>query len=164
MKKLMLLVLMGMALSACTSGQKVQQNEQKLNEIAPYPDAKADATRYVIHLPILKDEANAKVEILIGKEMNVDCNTRSLGGIVKEQELKGWGYSYYVVEEAKGSISTMMACPEGTNENKFVTINHNLGLLNYNSRLPLVFYVPKDVTVKYRIWQPEAKTLQANAE
>ena len=55
MKKLMLLVLMGMALSACTSGQKVQQNEQKLNEIAPYPYAKADATRYVIHLPILKD-------------------------------------------------------------------------------------------------------------
>ena len=164
MKKLMLLVLMGVALSACTSAQKVQQTEQKLNEIAPYPDAKADATRYVIHLPGLKDEANAKVEILIGKEMNVDCNTRSLGGIVKEQELKGWGYSYYVVEEAKGSISTMMACPEGTNENKFVSINHKLGLLNYNSRLPLVFYVPNDLTVKYRVWQPEAKILQASAE
>ena len=58
----------------------------------------------------------------------------------------------------------MMACPEGTNENKFVSINHKLGLLNYNSRLPLVFYVPNDLTVKYRVWQPEAKILQASAE
>ncbi|OTQ49569.1 serine protease inhibitor ecotin [Gilliamella apis] len=164
MKKLVLLALMSVALSACANTQKAPQEVQKLNEIAPYPDAKTGSTRYVIHLPNLKDEVNAKVEILIGKEMNVDCNTQSLGGIVKEQELKGWGYSYYVVEEAKGSISTMMACPEGANENKFVSINHKLGLLNYNSRLPLVFYVPNDLTVKYRVWQPDAKILQASAE
>jgi ecotin len=164
MKKLMLLALIGVALSACANTQKSPQATQKLDEIAPYPDAKSGSTRYVIHLPSIKDEANAKVEILIGKEMNVDCNAHSLGGVVKQNELKGWGYSYYEVADIKGTLSTMMACPEGTNKNQFVTINHNLGLLNYNSRLPLVFYVPNDVTVKYRIWQPNSNVLQAISE
>ncbi|QYN42266.1 serine protease inhibitor ecotin [Gilliamella sp. ESL0443] len=164
MKKLMLLVLMGVTLSACANTQKVPQVAQKLNEIAPYPNAKVGATRYVIHLPSLKDEANAKVEILVGKDMNVDCNAHNLGGVIKEKELKGWGYSYYEVEEVKGTLSTMMACPESANKNQFVTIRHNLGLLNYNSQLPLVFYVPNDVTVRYRIWQPDSKVLQATAE
>ncbi len=164
MKKLMLLALMGIALSACANTQKTPQVVQKLNQIAPYPDAKIGATRYVIHLPTLKDETNAKVEIFVGKNMNVDCNVNHLAGIIKEKELKGWGYSYYEVDEVKGNISTMMACPDSASKNQFVTINHNLGLLNYNSQLPLVFYVPNDVTVKYRIWQPDLKVLQANAE
>jgi len=52
-----------------------------VNDTAPYPDAMVGYTRYAIHLPSIADENKARVEILIGKEMNADCNTRSLGGI-----------------------------------------------------------------------------------
>ncbi|OCG03057.1 serine protease inhibitor ecotin [Gilliamella sp. wkB112] len=165
MKKLMLLVLMAAALTACAKSTNLPQTNQNANDTAPYPKAEVGYTRYAIHLPALADEANARVEVLIGKEMNVDCNSQLLAGVVKQQELTGWGYNYYVVESnKKGTISTLMACPENATKTQFVTIGHNLGLLNYNSQLPMVFYVPNDLTVKYRVWQADAQILQANAE
>ena len=164
MKKLLLLTLLGVALTACANSPKKQPVVQNINDIAPFPAAQVGFTRYAIHLPTIADENNAKVEVIIGKEMNVDCNLQNIGGFVKQEELKGWGYSYYVVEKTIGNISTLMACPKGTNKNQFVTINHNLGLFSYNSQLPLVFYVPNDLQVKYRVWQPNAKIMQASAE
>lgn len=157
-------MLMITALSACSATPKLPKTVQHANDTAPYPDAMVSYTRYVIHLPTLTDENKVRVEVLIGKEMNVDCNVHSLSGIIKQEELKGWGYTYYVVDEVNNNISTLMACPKGTNKNQFVTINHNLGLLDYNSRLPIVFYVPSDLTVKYRIWQPSSKLMQVTAE
>lgn len=164
MKKLMLLMLMGVALSACAKSPNVPQAVQNINEIAPYPEAKVGYTRYVIRLPSLADENSAQVEVMIGKEMSVDCNSHSLSGTVKQEELKGWGYYYYVVDKVKDGASTLMACPQSANHNQFVTMYHNIGLLSYNSRLPIVFYVPSDLTVKYRVWQPNSKPLQATTE
>lgn len=164
MKKLLLLTLMSVVLSACAKSPNVPVTNQKLSEIAPYPEAKVGYTRYTIHLPALSDESNARVEVLIGKNMNVDCNAHSLSGKVVQKELKGWGYSYYVVDKVGDGVSTLMACPDNATQKQFVTIHHNLGLLDYNSRLPIVFYVPSELTVQYRIWQPHTKTSQANAE
>ncbi|MCX8650012.1 serine protease inhibitor ecotin [Gilliamella sp. B2776] len=164
MKKLLLLMLMSIVLPACSTTPKLNNPVQNANDTAPYPVAMAGYTRYAIHLPSLANENKARVEVLIGKEMNTDCNAHRLGGMIKQEELKGWGYNYYVVDKVNDGISTLMACPEGTNKNQFVTMNHNLGLLDYNSRLPIVFYVPSDLTVKYRVWQPGSKLLQASAE
>ncbi|WP_085247879.1 serine protease inhibitor ecotin [Gilliamella mensalis] len=164
MKKLLLLTLLGVTLTACANSQKLPPVAQNANDTAPFPTAQAGFTRYAIHLPTIANENNAKVEVIIGKEMNVDCNLHNLGGVVKQEELKGWGYSYYVVERTVGNISTLMACPEGSSKNRFVTINHNLGLFNYNSSMPLVFYVPNDLQVKYRVWQPNTKIMQASVE
>lgn len=163
MKKLMLLALVSAALSACAVPQ-LPKTVVNANDTAPYPEAMAGYTRYAIHLPALPDENKARVEVFIGKEMNVDCNTHSLAATIKQEELKGWGYSYYVVANETKGISTLMACPEGTTKKAFVTIYHNLGLLNYNSQLPIVFYVPNDLNVKYRVWQPKEKIMQADAE
>lgn len=164
MKKLMLLVLMSAVLSACATTPRIHKAVVNANDIAPYPKAMVGYTRYAIYLPSLSDEHNARVEVLIGKEINVDCNAHSLGATIKQEELKGWGYSYYVVENVNNGLSTLMACPTDATKNEFVTINHNLGWLDYNSQLPIVFYVPNDLSVKYRIWQPKAKILQANVE
>ncbi len=164
MKKLMLLALVSAALSACATTPRLPKTVVNANDTAPYPEAMAGYTRYAIHLPVLPDENNARVEVFIGKEMSVDCNAHSLAATVKQEELKGWGYSYYVVENVNNGISTLMACPANVTKNKFVTINHNLGWLDYNSQLPIVFYVPNDLNVKYRVWQPKAKIMQANAE
>ncbi|MCX8574602.1 MULTISPECIES: serine protease inhibitor ecotin [unclassified Gilliamella] len=164
MKKIILVALMGVSLFACAEKTKLPETVQNVNDIAPYPEAKAGYTRFAINLPALPDENNARIELLIGKEMNVDCNSQRLAGTVKEEELKGWGYSYYVVEAGNGVLSTMMACPAGSNKNQFVTLHHNLGWLDYNSRLPIVIYAPNDFQIKYRVWQPDAKILPAKAE
>lgn len=164
MKKLILITLMGFVLSACARTPKITNANQNANDAAPYPEAMVGYTRYAIHLPTLTDENSARIEVLIGKDMNVDCNSHLLSGTIKQEELKGWGYSYYVVDKVNNGISTLKACPDTSTKTEFVTINHNLGWLNYNSSLPIVFYVPKDLTIKYRVWQPNAKILQANAE
>lgn len=61
-------------------------------------------------------------------------------------------------------VSTMMACPEGKKEQKFVTawLGED-GMLRYNSKLPIVVYTPANVDVKYRIWKADANVQNAVA-
>ena len=114
--------------------------EQPLENVAPYPKADKGRKRQVIQLPAQQDEANFKVELLIGKT------------------LEGWGYDYYVFDKVTSPVSTMMACPDGKKEKKFVTayLGDN-SLLRYNSKLPIVVYTPDNVDVKYRVWKAEEK-------
>ena len=125
-----------------------------LEKIASYPQAKPGMSRQVITVPPRQDEDNLKVELLIGKTLDVDCNRKMIGGTLKRETLSGWGYDYLVVEKLSEPASTMMACPDNRTQQKFVAAN--LGsetLQRYNSRLPIVVYVPQGVEVKYRIWQ-----------
>ncbi|BBQ83068.1 MULTISPECIES: serine protease inhibitor ecotin [Enterobacteriaceae] len=130
--------------------------EQPLEKIAPYPQAEKGMKRQVIQLPAQKDESAYKVELLIGKTLEVDCNQHRLGGELESKTLEGWGYDYYVVEKISGPASTMMACPNQEKTKKFITAS--LGddaMLRYNSKLPIVVYAPENVEVKYRIWQAQ---------
>lgn len=129
---------------------------QPLEKVAPYPKADKGMTRQVIQLPVQQDEANYKVELLIGKTLEVDCNQHRLGGQLESKTLEGWGYDYYVFDKVTSPVSTMMACPDGKKEKKFVTAG--LGddaMLRYNSKLPIVVYAPTNVDVKYRIWRAD---------
>lgn len=123
-----------------------------LKELEAFPAAEAGKTRQVIILPELENENNAQVEVLVGKEIEVDCNRHSLGGNLEEKDLQGWGYTYWELDELKGPMSTMMACPDHVKTKTFVRMNIEQ-LLRYNSKLPIVIYVPEGVQVKYRIWQ-----------
>lgn len=112
--------------------------------------------RQVIQLPQQQDESALKVELMIGQTLEVDCNHHRLGGELESKTLEGWGYDYYVFEKLSGPVSTMMACPDGKKEKKFVTAG--LGddaMLRYNSKLPIVVYTPSNVDVKYRIWRAD---------
>ena len=136
--------------------------EQPLEKVAPYPKADKGMTRQVIQLPVQQDEANYKVELLIGKTLEVDCNQHRLGGQLESKTLEGWGYDYYVFDKVTSPVSTMMACPDGKKEKKFVTayLGDN-SLLRYNSKLPIVVYTPENVEVKYRVWKAEETVGQA---
>jgi ecotin len=94
----------------------------------------------------------------------VDCNIHRFGAVLSEQVASGWGYSYYVIDRIDGPLSTMMACPEETRERRFVSAPLGDSLVPYNSRLPLVVYVPDGFDVRYRVWSAGAATQSASPE
>lgn len=136
----------------------------KLEEVAPFPKPEQGFTRQVIHLPSQPQEENFQVEILAGKTLTVDCNRQRLGGILEEKNLEGWGYPFYRLEKVIGPMSTMMACPDGKSKQDFVPVVGDGFLLRYNSKLPIVLYVPEDVDVRYRVWSASSKVEKAVQE
>ncbi|MBT9300584.1 serine protease inhibitor ecotin [Pseudomonas sp. TAE6080] len=152
------LALLGLA--ACCA----QANAAKLEDIAPYPKADAGYVRQVIHLVAKPQEQDFKVEILAGKTLTVDCNQQRLGGVLEEKNLEGWGYPFYRLEKVNGPMSTLMACPDGKTRKDFVPVVGDGFVLRYNSKLPIVVYVPKDVEVRYRIWSASATVEKASVQ
>ena len=125
---------------------------EKKDKIHMYPQAKEGYTRYVIEVPKTENDYDHKLEIFVGKTMLVDCNNRSFFGKVNEVDLKGWGYKYLEISDIEAGASTMMACP-GPKVEKFISLYAPEKLIRrYNSRSPLVVYVPNDYTLKYRFW------------
>lgn len=120
----------------------------------PYPAAETGYQRYVIELPPQKNEDAFKVEILAGKTLQVDCNRVGMGGTLTEKVAEGWGYPYFVLEQVSPPFSTKMACPPGTEmRGEFVAVHADNLIQRYNSKLPLVVYVPDGFEVRHRIWQ-----------
>ena len=136
----------------------------KLEEVAPFPKPESGFARQVIHLAPQAREDDYQVEILAGKTLNVDCNRQRLGGILEEKNLEGWGYPFYRLEKVIGPMSTLMACPDGKSHQDFVPVVGDGFMLRYNSKLPIVLYVPKDVEVRYRIWSASSKVDKAVEE
>ena len=122
--------------------------------LKPFPAAKPRQTRWVIQLPAQSNEADWRVELIPGKQMQIDCNQHHLGGKLHAKTLKGWGYGYYEFI-SKGQItSTLMACPESSKRQAFVAAESLM--LRYNSRLPLVVYTDKAYQLQYRFWRADA--------
>lgn len=122
--------------------------------LKPFPAAKPRQTRWVIQLPAQSNETDWRVELIPGKQMQIDCNQHHLGGKLHAKTLKGWGYGYYEFI-SKGQItSTLMACPESSKRQAFVAAESLM--LRYNSRLPLVVYTDKAYQLQYRLWRADA--------
>jgi len=131
----------------------------------PYPAAEQGFERMVFRVPAVEDESAHKVEIIVGKILSVDCNRTSFGGVLERRVAEGWGYPYYVLEKVGGPMSTLMACPPGMeNTDEFITVNGDGFLQRYNSKLPMVVYVPEGFEVRYRIWAAQQDIGQAKAE
>ena len=143
------------------AGLSTQALATKLEDVAPFPKADKGFTRQVINLAPLTAENNYQVEILAGKTLAVDCNNPRLGGILEEKNLEGWGYPFYRMDKVIGPMSTLMACPDGKRTEAFVPVVGDGFMLRYNSKLPIVLYVPKDIEVRYRIWSASDKVEKA---
>ena len=135
------------------------------DDLKPYPSAQAGQERMVIHLPALSDEAAHKVEILVGQQRKVDCNRHAFEGTLTEEVVSGWGYPYYELRAVGPLISTLMGCPPNEQPRDTFVLVHGDGFLQrYNSRLPVVVYVPTGFEVRYRIWEAGPEIGQAQAE
>lgn len=132
--------------------QKKAEKFEKL-QIEMFPKAKEGFKQVYIQLPIAKNESDLKVEFFVGAEKMLDCNKHFMMGKVNNQDLRGWGYTYYEIDSKGETGGTLMGCPDKQLTKKFVSLQPET--VRYNSKLPLVFYVPKDMEVRYRILRPD---------
>lgn len=128
-----------------------------------FPSAEAGMARYVIKLPPQSGEADFRVELVIGKTVRTDAKNRYFfGGTLETETIKGWGYNRYILRKLGPMAGTLMAVdPNAPQVERFITLGGEPRLLRYNSRLPLVIYVPEEAEVRYRIWRAEPGRLQA---
>jgi len=120
-----------------------------------FPPLDEGMVRYVINVPKQRDEAAFKVELQVGKIVRTDAvNRHFFGGAIETKTIDGWGFDRHVLRELGALGGTLMAPdPKAPQIDRFVTLRGDPQLLRYNSQLPLVVYVPKDVQVRYRIWR-----------
>lgn len=133
------------------------------NNMKAFPPAGEGMVRYVLQLPKEVDESAFKVELAVGKTVQTDAvNRYFFAGKIEEETIQGWGFPRYVVKKLGPMAGTLMAVdPDMPKVDRFVTLGGEPCLIRYNSRLPIVVYVPEGVEVRYRIWkaEPEAKPM-----
>lgn len=155
MKKSLFTLVFAFLLISTTGMLFAQKNANLAKEIEMFPAPKHGFKQVFIKVPSKKNENNYKVEILVGKTEMVDCNRHFMGGTIEEKNLDGWGYTYYVAETNGNVGSTMMACPDGKLTKQFIHLQSMT--VNYNSRLPIVIYVPEGLEVNYKVWSAGKK-------
>jgi len=122
--------------------------------IEAFPKAIEGMERFVLNLPEQKDESTLKIELIIGKIVKTDKeNKYFFNGAIKEDIVKGWGFTYYKLDTLGVMAGTMMAvAPNAPQVERFIALGGEPFLIRYNSRVPVVVYVPEGVIVKYRVW------------
>jgi ecotin len=119
-----------------------------------FPPPDAGMVRYVLQLPKQADESASRVELIVGKTVQVDERNRYFfGGRIEAETIKGWGFTRYVVPKLGPMAGTLMAVDPGAPKvERFIRLAGEPYFVRYNSRLPVVVYVPEGVEVRYRIW------------
>ena len=127
------------------------------DDLTAFPAAEDGMTRYVIRLPKQQDESAFKVELIIGKTVKTDArNSYFFGGTLETENIPGWGFDRYILRKLGPMAGTLMAVdPDAPQVERFISIGGEARLLRYNSRLPLVVYVPAGVEVRHRLWRAE---------
>jgi len=146
---------------SCLMPEDVSSNAGK--ELKAFPPAGEGMSRFVIMLPPRKEEEFLKVQLLVGKTVKLDPQNRYFfGGRLETETITGWGYDRYVLKSLGPMAGTLMAVdPNEPKVDRFITLGGEPELLRYNSRLPLVVYVPEGVEVRYRIWRSDATVIAA---
>lgn len=130
------------------------------DDMKAFPAAEDGMLRYVLELPEKADESSLKVELFVGKTVLVDqVNRHFFSGKIKSENIEGWGYTRYLVSELGPMASTRIGVdPNLPKIEKFVTLGGERYLIRYNSRLPVVVYVPAGIEVRYRVWSAKSET------
>jgi ecotin len=129
-----------------------------------FPPTGEGMVRHVLQLPQQADESGFKVELIVGKTVETDAGNRYFfAGRIEEETIKGWGFPRYMVSKLGAMAGTLMAVdPNAPKVTRFITLGGAPYIIRYNSRLPVVVYVPEGVEVRYRIWTAgaEIKTIE----
>jgi ecotin len=128
---------------------------QAADNLKAFPPPGEGMVRYVLQLPKQDDESAFRVELIVGRTVRLDGNNRYFfGGRLEEESIEGWGYPRYILGKLGPMAGTLMAVdPDAPRVDRFVTLGGAPYLIRYNSRLPVVVYVPESVEVRYRLWK-----------
>ena len=139
-------------IAACTNTKNKESADTiyKANGGAEYPSIEGMIPHAIAVADKGDDEDNLKVQLEVGKVMEVDCNQHRLDGQFEEMSLEGYGYEYYTFETSGNIASTMMACPDDTKTEKFISGEDHF--ISYNSKLTTPVYAPEDYEVRYTTW------------
>ncbi|MBN2685214.1 MAG: ecotin family protein [Pontiellaceae bacterium] len=153
-------------IAAALLGASLFSAHAQVDNMKAYPAAEEGMVRYVLQLPKEKDETLFKVELQVGKMVNTDAANRYFfGGQIEESSIQGWGYPKYEVKKLGPMAGTlMMPDPNAPKVDRFITLGGEPYLIRYNSKLPVVVYVPEGVEVRYRIWRADEKLTPMKAE
>jgi ecotin len=135
-----------------------------VDNMQAFPPAEEGMVRYVLQLPKLADEPAFRVELVVGRTVEVDAQNRYFfGGDIEAETIAGWGFTRYIVRQLGPMGGTLMAVdPDAPKVARFITLGGEPYLIRYNSRLPVVIYVPEGVEVRYRIWSAGAEVKPVN--
>lgn len=134
-------------------------SDESKENMKAYPPAGEGVRRFVLHLPPSQEEEEMKVELQVGKMVEVDsANRYFFASGIEEVSIEGWGFPKYVVEQLGPMAGTRVAVdPNAPKVLTFVRQGGEPYLIRYNSRLPVVIYVPADAQVRYRIWKADGE-------
>ncbi|WP_455208390.1 ecotin family protein [Kaarinaea lacus] len=132
---------------------------QAADDMKAFPLPGEGMVRYVLLVPKQDDETAFRVELIVGKIVQLDESNRYFfGGKIEAETIKGWGYTRYKVSKLGPMAGTLMAIdPDAPKVDRFIALGGDPYLIRYNSRLPVVVYVPEGVEVRYRIWSADAE-------
>jgi ecotin len=126
------------------------------DDMKAFPPAEPGMTRHVIHLSKQNDESLFKVELIAGKIVRTDSrNSYFFGGAIETVSIPGWGYDRYILRKLGPMAGSLVAVdPDAPQVDRFISLGSET-ILRYNSRLPVVVYVPAGIEVRYRIWRAQ---------
>lgn len=137
--------------------------QQPQDNMKAYPPAADGMKRVVVYLESKEEEDDYRIELMVGKTVEVDAANRFFfSGTLEEETIEGWGFPKYIVKQIGPMAGTRIGVdPDAPKVKRFVILGGEPKLLRYNSKLPVVVYVPKDAEVKLKVWvaSPQPVTL-----
>jgi ecotin len=150
-KQLFFVSIVALALlgTACGGNKKTTSNSNGHEQTVSSPSVDGYVAHTIV-LPEKADETLFQVELIPGKEMEIDCNRHGLSGNFEERTLEN--HETYLFFNSTGeTFSTQMACLDDTRHKAFVTAQPRA--IQYNSAAPFVVYTPVGIDLKHRIWE-----------
>jgi ecotin len=138
--------------------------QQPQDNMKAYPPAADGMKRVVVYLESKEEEDDYRIELMVGKTVEVDAANRFFfAGTLEEETIEGWGFPKYIVKQIGPMAGTRIGVdPDAPKVKRFVKLGGEPKLLRYNSKLPLVVYVPKDAEVKLKVWVASPQPLTLN--
>lgn len=133
---------------------------QAADNMKAFPPAEPGMVRHVLQLPPQAEESAFKVELIVGKTVQLEPGNRYFfTGRIEAETIQGWGFVRYKIDKLGPMAGTLMAVdPDAPKVARFIQLGGEPYLIRYNSRLPVVVYVPDGVEVRYRIWAAGTET------
>lgn len=129
-----------------------------------YPKLTDGIKRVNIKLPKIQNPKNYKVEVSFGLEIEIsECSDVKNFSFNKENIKREFGlphrYLYYTIAENQ-PVEITSNNSSNCNKNKMITkkvISYQNVFMDYYDNFEIPFFIPKNWTVEYRIWNAEEK-------